>query len=447
MKSFAPWKVAVAAGVYVDDLKAERNGAVLDAALVTLLLVLTLSLVTWIVARSIANPLNRLAAAMGRVTRGDDVSVAAEAARKDEIGNMARSVEFFQEAGKAKERAERDAAAHREAAEAAQAAREREKEEEEARTQAMVDALAAGLEQLAGGNLVCSIDEPFHASSEKLRKDFNASLATLRDAMQRVVDATQSMRSGAGEISAAADDLARRTEQQAANIEETSASLDEIVATVKKTAEGAVHARDVVAVARKDAQETDVVVRDTVEAMGDIEKSAQQINQIIGVIDEIAFQTNLLALNAGVEAARAGDAGRGFAVVASEVRALAQRSAQAAKEIKALIGASSAQVGRGVDLVARAGEALTRILGQVDEISTIVSDIAGAAQEQSNGLSQVNIAINELDKVTQQNAAMVEQSTAASHKLTQEAERLAELIGAFRTGSAPHGHAARRRAA
>ncbi|MDX2205054.1 MAG: methyl-accepting chemotaxis protein [Hyphomicrobiaceae bacterium] len=448
LKAYAPWKVAVAAGVYINDLKAERANSAWQAGAITLVLALLLSAATFLIARSIAKPLGRLATAMGRITRGEDVSVARDAGRRDEIGSMAQSVEFFQDAAKAKERAEKDAAAQRANAEAAQAAREREKLEEEARTQVMVDSLAAGLDQLARGNLVCNIDRPFHASSEKLRKDFNTSLATLREAMQRVADAASSMRAGAGEISSAADDLSRRTEQQASSIEETSASLDGIVETVRKTATGAVHARDVVAAAQKDAEQADVVLRDTVEAMGGIEKSAQQISQIIGVIDEIAFQTNLLALNAGVEAARAGEAGRGFAVVASEVRALAQRSAQAAKEIKALISTSSAQVGQGVQLVARTGDALGRILAQVSEISGIVGGIAGAAQEQANGLSQINAAINELDKVTQQNAAMVEQSTAASHRLAGEAERLAELIGAFRTGgSAPGAGAPRRLAA
>ena len=226
--------------------------------------------------------------------------------------------------------------------------------------------------------------------------------------------------------------MSRRTEHNAATLEETAAALDEITATVKRTAEGAKQADQVVRNARADAEQSGVIVSNAVEAMSKIERSAKEISQIIGVIDEIAFQTNLLALNAGVEAARAGDAGRGFAVVASEVRALAQRSADAAKEIKTLIGASTQQVGQGVSLVGQTGEALQRIVGGVGEITTLVTEIAASSQEQSAGLSQVNIAVNQMDQVTQQNAAMVEESTAAAHSLRREANQLAQLVARFR---------------
>ena len=203
---------------------------------------------------------------------------------------------------------------------------------------------------------------------------------------------------------------------------------------MRRTAEGAGKARDAVGVARSDAEHSGDVVRDAVAAMSEIEGSAQKISQIIGVIDEIAFQTNLLALNAGVEAARAGDAGKGFAVVASEVRGLAQRSAEAAKEIKALISASSQQVGRGVTLVGETGKVLDRIAGQVTEIAGVVTDIAASAQEQASGLAQVNTAVNQMDQVTQQNAAMVEQATAASHALNGEAEAMARQVARFDLG-------------
>jgi methyl-accepting chemotaxis protein len=252
--------------------------------------------------------------------------------------------------------------------------------------------------------------------------------------MRVVAGNAQGIRSGAGEISTAADDLSRRTEQQAASLEETSAALDQITATVRKTAEGAGHARQVVSSAKQQAQLSGEVVGNAVAAMGHIEKSSAQIGQIIGVIDEIAFQTNLLALNAGVEAARAGDAGRGFAVVAQEVRALAQRSAEAAKEIKGLIQASSGQVALGVELVGETGKALARIAAEVTEIDGAVTEIAASAQEQSTALAEVNTAVNQMDQVTQQNAAMVEQSTAASHSLAQEAEQLATLVGRFSVG-------------
>ena len=276
------------------------------------------------------------------------------------------------------------------------------------------------------------IDEAFPPEYEKLRTDFNGAMANLQQTMQVVSANAAAIRSGTGEISSAADDLSRRTEQQAASLEETAAALDEITATVRKTAEGSSHAKEVVSTAKTDAELSSGIVRRAIEAMGGIEKSAGQIGQIIGVIDEIAFQTNLLALNAGVEAARAGDAGRGFAVVASEVRLLAQRSADAAKEIKALILASSQQVDQGVDLVGETGKALARIVAQVGEIDGIVGEIAASAQEQATGLDQVNTAINQMDQVTQQNAAMVEQSTAASHALSRETEELSRLIAGFR---------------
>jgi methyl-accepting chemotaxis protein len=190
-----------------------------------------------------------------------------------------------------------------------------------------------------------------------------------------------------------------------------------------------------VATAKTDAENSGEVVGQAVTAMGEIEQSSHQISSIIGVIDEIAFQTNLLALNAGVEAARAGDAGRGFAVVASEVRALAQRSAEAAKEIKALISASSTQVAAGVNLVGETGKALKRIVTQIAEINGVVTDIAASAQEQATGLNEVNAAVNQMDQVTQQNAAMVEESTAASYALAQEADELSRMMSQFKVGA------------
>jgi methyl-accepting chemotaxis protein len=307
--------------------------------------------------------------------------------------------------------------------------------------------IAEALSALAEGDLERRIADPLTTELDKLRTDLNRALDKLQGTMTSIAANADAVRDGSGEITKASDDLARRTEQQAASIEETAAALDQITATVRKTAEGADQARGVVGTAKDDAQRSGEVVHEAVAAMQAIEDSSKKIGNIIGVIDEIAFQTNLLALNAGVEAARAGDAGRGFAVVATEVRALAQRSADAAKEIKALISASGEQVGSGVRLVGLTGEALTRIVGHVDRMSGLIAEIASATQEQATALGEVNSAVNQMDKATQQNAAMVEQSTAASHSLAREALELSRLVGQFRTGAeqaarAPRGAAA-----
>jgi methyl-accepting chemotaxis protein len=282
------------------------------------------------------------------------------------------------------------------------------------------------------GDLTFRLQTAFPGEYKKLSDDFNASVAKLEEAMRAIATATYSIQSGTTEISHGADDLSRRTEHQAATLEETAAALDEITATVHKTAEGATHGREAVGSAKSDAERSGEIVRKAVVAMNEIEQSARQISQIIGVVDEIAFQTNLLALNAGVEAARAGESGKGFAVVASEVRALAQRSAESAKEIKGLISASTEQVAQGVSLVGETGKALERIVVQVAEISNVVGEIAASAKEEALGLNQVNTAVNQMDHVTQQNAAMVEQSTAASRVLAQEAQELGKLVARFK---------------
>jgi methyl-accepting chemotaxis protein len=355
--------------------------------------------------------------------------------RKDEIGDFARAIKSFKQSAlqrldmEAKLEQERQTAeAERRTAAAVQA--EASKRQTEALT-----ALAAALHRVSEGDLTARIAEPLATEFEELRSDFNRAVENLRHTVQSVVACSGTINSGTREIATVADDLSRRTEQQAASLEKTAAALDQITATVRKAAEGAKHARAVVASTNEDAGRNGTVVRKAGEAMGSIEKSSKQIGQIIGLIDEIAFQTNLLALNAGVEAARAGEAGRGFAVVASEVRALAQRSAQAASEIKNLISTSTAQVGEGVRLVAATGEALERIMAQVAEINSVVSDIAAGAQEQAAGLADVNTAVNEMDNVTQQNASMAEQATEASRSLAEEAEQLADIVGKFRLGS------------
>ncbi|WP_367274843.1 methyl-accepting chemotaxis protein [uncultured Maritimibacter sp.] len=299
----------------------------------------------------------------------------------------------------------------------------------------VVDALREGLERLADGDLLSRIDEGFPDDYEQLRQDFNRACDRLLEAMHGVIENAGLISGEAAEISSAADDLSSRTEKQAATLEETAAALDELTASVRSAAEGASTTSTIVDQARENAQASGAVVQEAVSAMGEIEKSSDQISKITAVIDDIAFQTNLLALNAGVEAARAGEAGRGFAVVASEVRALAQRSSDAAREINALISASSGQVRRGVDLVGQTGKALATIVDSVSEISARVADISLRAKEQSTGLAEINAAVNQLDQVTQQNAAMFEETTAASHALTREAETLSQTIGRFKTGA------------
>jgi methyl-accepting chemotaxis protein len=390
----------------------------------------------WLSSTKIARPLVQLAERMKMLAKGE-LSIEIEGQQRlDEVGDMAQAVQVFKMNAIEQVRIEKEAVSARATAEAERerAASERARAAEE-QAQA-VSQLGDVLKNLAAGDLTIQLGENFSHNYMQIRNDFNEAIDKLKATMLNVVSSTDAIQSGSQEISTASEDLSRRTEQQAASLEETAAALDQITATVKKAAEGAGHARQVVAEADNDAKNSAIVVSHAVDAMAAIAKSSQQISQIIGVIDEIAFQTNLLALNAGVEAARAGEAGRGFAVVASEVRALAQRSAEAAKEIKGLITASTLEVENGVKLVAETGKSLDRIMAQVSEINGIVAEIASGAQEQATGLTQINSAINQMDQVTQQNAAMVEESTAASHSLSQETAQLAGLMGQFRIGSA-----------
>lgn len=303
----------------------------------------------------------------------------------------------------------------------------------EAQQAELIALLETKLARLSDGDLTARIEEPLCEAHQQVGRDFNQAIDSLRGAMHQVLDAADALSGSADEISSASDDLSRRTERQAASIEETAAALDQVTATVSQSAESARLASVAAASARRAGERSREVMQAAVSAMSGIEGSSRSIADIIGVIDEIAFQTNLLALNAGVEAARAGDSGRGFAVVASEVRALAQRSAGAAKEIKSLISASSQEVGRGVGLVNEASSALNGITDQVAQMDQLASDIAAAAQEQAIGLQQVNGAVNQMDQVTQQNAAMVEQTTASAMSLRTEATQLVALAGQFTT--------------
>jgi len=388
----------------------------------------------YIMHRRVSAPVHQMARAMKELAAGDLKVDVPTVNRHDEIGEMASAVQFFKQAAIEKEKLEAEAAALRRAEDAERARRDAESAKRLADLDAFLSSFKAALEQLATGNLAVRVNTTYAPEYESLRESLNLSAARLQETMGTVVQCANTLRDSAHEITSSADDMSLRAEQQAAALEQAAASLDEITMTVKRTSDGALHAAEVADAAARRAVESEETVRQAVVAMTDIEKSSSQISQIIGVIDEIAFQTNLLALNAGVEAARAGDAGRGFAVVASEVRALAQRSADAAKEIKALISASTEQVEVGVDRVGKTGEALAALLAQVAEINKVIAEISASAKEQSTGLSQVNIAVTQMDQTTQQNAAMAEKATAASHSLAAEADRLTTLTASFRLG-------------
>ena len=360
--------------------------------------------------RSVIQPLSDSADLMSRMAGGDHMVTISGQERVDEVGALARAMEVFRSAGL-------------------------EMAEATGRQEQVVRALGAGLEAIASGDLTYQITQPFAGQYDGLRQTFNSTVEGLERSLSHVASSAQSVHAGSTEIRAASEDLSRRTEQQAASLEETTAAMDQVTGMVGDTARGAAEVRGSISAAQKDATEGGQVVNQAVSAMDAIEKSSQEISQIITVIDGIAFQTNLLALNAGVEAARAGDAGKGFAVVANEVRALAQRSADAAKDIKSLITTSSQQVMNGVNLVGETGKMLDRIVTKISEVNALIADIANSTETQATNLKQVNSAVTDMDKMTQQNAAMVEESTAAARSLAAEADELAALVARFQLRS------------
>jgi len=400
-----------------------RSNTQLTALALTGLAVLALGmlgLILWTARAAqklVVSPLVETAATMQRMANGDTSVVVEGIERPDEIGQVARAMQVFREAEEGRRKA---------AAEQAQ----------------VVSALSAGLARLAAKDLEHQLDEPFPPAYELLRENYNAAVASLAEALRIVRIGTASVQGSISEIGAAAHDLALRNEAQAARIAETARAMDAVTGIVHETATGAQAVSSTITQADREAGEGGEVVRRAIEAMAAIEHSAQEIGQIISVIDGIAFQTNLLALNAGVEAARAGEAGKGFAVVATEVRALAQRSADAAQSIKALITTSGEQVGTGVELVRESGTRLEAIVRRIGEISALTGSIAGSASRQAANLTQINAAMGEMDRMTQQNAAMVEESSAATRSLAAEAVRLNELVKTFRTRDIAHRPAA-----
>ncbi|MFN3450532.1 MAG: methyl-accepting chemotaxis protein [Sphingorhabdus sp.] len=388
------------------DANSSLQWAIWQAVIVALLMLISIGTAAWFVGRKIVGPVAETSNAMAAMARGDYNVTIHGGGRNDEIGSMVKSVEFF-----------RESALSKQADEHAQ--------------NLVVGELAKGLKALSSGEMDHRIEAAFDERYEALRADFNHAAQELGSIIGQVAASAESVSTGSAEISSASDDLARRTEQQAASLEETAAAMSEVTAAVRETAKSAQNVSTSVSDTHHEATEGGEIVRQAVTAMGDIEHSAQEIAQIINVIDGIAFQTNLLALNAGVEAARAGDAGKGFAVVANEVRALAQRSADAAKDIKNLITQSTSQVERGVSLVDKTGEMLGRIVEKVGEINALASEISSSAEMQASSLNQINVAVSDMDKMTQQNAAMVEESTAAARSLASEANQLAELVAHF----------------
>ncbi|NHT76755.1 methyl-accepting chemotaxis protein [Rhizobiaceae bacterium CRRU44] len=387
------------------------------------------------------NRLGKVIAATNSIAAGRLEAALLDTTAKDEIGDMARSLEVLRDSNVARMRLEQEAAAHRSLSEEE---RQSKAEADRIRAADMAQATAGlgkGLKHLADGDLTYQLADPFAADFETLRADFNAAVTQLSQTLRDVAQATDAIDTGSREVSSSADDLSKRTEQQAASLEETAAALDQITVNVANSSKRADEARKVAVLANDSAAQSGRVVADAVDAMQKIEASSNEVSNIIGVIDEIAFQTNLLALNAGVEAARAGEAGKGFAVVAQEVRELAQRSAKAAKDIKDLIRISSNEVQNGVKLVSDTGEALRMIEGYIITVNQHMASIATSAGEQSVGLAEVNTAVNQMDQVTQQNAAMVEETSAAGATLATESSRLRELVSRFQLGST-HRHTA-----
>jgi len=386
--------------------------------------------------KTIIKPIKALSSDMQQLAAGRTDITLQGTERKDEIGEMVGAVEIFRQSAITKMQLEADAISERERAEADRGRMTEEAENTaRAKLQQATSALASGLRRLAAGDLGFQLSEPFAPDFEALRHDLNSAVKQLEQTLTSVSDAAGSIDTGTREISTSSDDLSKRTEQQAASLEETAAALDQITVNVSNASKRADEARSVAIHANTSAAHSGAVVANAVDAMQRIEQSSSQISSIIGVIDEIAFQTNLLALNAGVEAARAGEAGKGFAVVAQEVRELAQRSAKAAKEIKDLIRNSTAEVESGVKLVRETGEALKTIEQYIVTINQHMDAIATSSREQSVGLAEVNTAVNQMDQVTQRNAAMVEETNAASATLADESRKLRDLISQFQLGS------------
>jgi methyl-accepting chemotaxis protein len=390
----------------------------------------------------VVRALRGMASYLDKLAKDDLEAEVPYTGRRDEVGDMAASIAVLKAVRQERRRLSGEAEAMRVEAEREREARAAADNESRRASQFAAEVIGQGLDQLAGGNLLHRIEEPLDPQAERMRTNFNDSVGKLRDTLVAIVRSANAIFTGMQSMAASADELARRSESQSASLEQTSAALAQITDTVRRSAEGAGHTTQLVASSKADAEAISATMQRAIQAMNEIERSSHAISGIIGVVDEIAFQTNLLALNAGVEAARAGEAGRGFAVVAMEVRQLAQRSSDAAREIKELIAASGSQVATGVKIVGETQEGMERIKEKVSEINAIMSTIATGASEQANSLKEINIAMGDMDKMTLQNGTMVDQSTAATHAMSAEASELLRLVKQFRVGEAgvAHGH-------
>lgn len=418
-----------AAGTERDDANTISLGTVAVGILISIFAGIGLVL-------TFRGPIGQITAAMRRLAEGKlDTEISGEA-RVDEIGEMARALGVFKQNALTKIEMEQMSALERAKAEEDRNRSDSEKQDVERQIQFAVDTLALGLHRLADGDISTTIDTPFFGRLETLRTDFNVSLVRLRETMGKIRSNTSAIRNNAGEMSTSADELAKRTEHQAVALEEVAAAVEEITRTVQSSVARAEDANRIIAETKTSADASSAIVAEAVAAMAKIEDASHQIVQIIAVIDEIAFQTNLLALNAGIEAARAGDAGKGFAVVAQEVRELAGRSAVAAQEIKDLINKSSEEVAAGSLIVQQTSTVLAEISTKVVGVSHQVEVIARASREQSNALGEVNASVNAMDQMTQRNAAMVEETNAATRQLADETDELMRLVGSFKTTNA-----------